>query len=61
MGHKVPAGPALTRQVGLNGLDNGWMMFDNYEVDREMLLNKTGDVSPEGRYTTPFKVTSRPS
>ena len=49
MGHKV----------GLNGLDNGWMMFDNYKVDREMLLNKTGDVSPEGEYTTPFKDPSK--
>ena len=46
MGHKV----------GLNGLDNGWLMFDHYEIDREMLLNKTGDVSKEGVYTTPFKV-----
>ena len=49
MGHKV----------GLNGLDNGWMMFDQYKVDREMLLNKTGDVSPEGEYTTPFKDPSK--
>ena len=42
-------------KVGLNGLDNGWMMLDKYELDREMLLNKTGDVTPEGVYTTPFK------
>ena len=49
MGHKV----------GLNGLDNGWMMFDQYKVDREMLLNKTGDVTPEGKYTTPFKDPSK--
>jgi len=49
MGHKV----------GLNGLDNGWMMFDQYKVVREMLLNKTGDVSPEGEYTTPFKDPSK--
>ena len=49
MGHKV----------GLNGLDNGWMMFDHYKVEREMLLNKTGDVSPHGEYTTPFKYPSK--
>ena len=49
MGHKV----------GLNGLDNGWMMFDQYKVDREMLLNKTGDVSVGGEYTTPFKDPSK--
>ena len=31
------------------------MMFDQYEVERNMLLNKTGDVGPQGEYTTPFK------
>jgi len=45
MGHKI----------GLNGLDNGWLMFNNYQIAREMLLNKTGDVSKEGVYSTPFK------
>merc|ERR1719158_2762866 len=34
-------------------------MFDQYKVDREMLLNKTGDVSPKGEYTTPFKDPSK--
>ena len=46
-------------KIGLNGLDNGWLMFNNYEIDREMLLNKTGDVSKEGIYKTPFKVRSQ--
>ena len=49
MGHKI----------GLNGLDNGWLMFNNYQIGREMLLNKTGDVSKEGVYSTPFKVSVR--
>nr|XP_018904171.1 PREDICTED: peroxisomal acyl-coenzyme A oxidase 3-like [Bemisia tabaci] len=40
---------------GLNGIDNGFVLFDNYPVDREDLLNKTGDVTPEGEYVTPFK------
>lgn len=55
MGHKVRRGEA-SAQVGLNGLDNGWMMFDRYEVAREMLLNKTGDVTEEGEYRTPYRV-----
>jgi hypothetical protein len=31
------------------------MMFDHYEIDREMLLNKTGDVTVDGEYVTPFR------
>ncbi|KAK3883082.1 hypothetical protein Pcinc_012576 [Petrolisthes cinctipes] len=45
MGHKL----------GLNGIDNGVMMFDQYSVPRENLLNRTGDVTPDGHYTTAFK------
>ena len=46
MGHKI----------GLNGVDNGFLMFDNYKIPREALLNRTGDVDPKGEYKTPFKV-----
>ncbi|XP_042235810.1 peroxisomal acyl-coenzyme A oxidase 3-like isoform X4 [Homarus americanus] len=45
MGHKI----------GLNGIDNGLMMFDHYAIPRENLLNRTGDVTPEGVYETPYK------
>ena len=49
MGHKI----------GLNGVDNGFMMFDHYKVPREALLNRTGDVNSEGQYKTPYKVRGR--
>ncbi|KAK7082183.1 acyl-Coenzyme A oxidase, partial [Halocaridina rubra] len=45
MGHKL----------GLNGVDNGIVMFDRYSIPRENLLNRTGDVTSEGIYKTPFK------
>ena len=34
----------------MNGVDNGFMLFTNYRVPRECLLNKHGDVSPGGEY-----------
>lgn len=43
-------------KAGLNGVDNGFIKFDNYRIPRENLLNKTGDVTPDGKYVTPFSV-----
>jgi len=31
------------------------MVFDNYVVPRDCLLNKGADVTPDGRYVTPYK------
>ena len=43
-------------KAGLNGVDNGFVVFNNVHVPRENLLNKTGDVTKEGKYVTPYKV-----
>lgn len=33
-----------------------FMSFDHYCIPRDNLLNRTGDVSSEGQYVTPYKV-----
>ena len=42
MGHKM----------GLNGVDNAKLTFDNVRVPRENLLNRYSDVSPDGKFTS---------
>ncbi|CAG9784052.1 unnamed protein product [Diatraea saccharalis] len=42
-------------KIGLNGVDNGFVMFDNYHVSKEAALDKLGGVDDDGNYTTPFK------
>ncbi len=37
---------------GLNGIDNGRLHFDSVRVPRTNLLNRYGDVAPDGTYTS---------
>ncbi len=46
-------------KLGLQGVDNGKIWFDNVRVPRENLLNKFGNVSPEGEYTSPIENPSK--
>ncbi len=41
-------------KAGLNGVDNGLIWFENLRVPRDALLNRYGDVSPEGVYSSPI-------
>jgi len=45
MGHKM----------GLNGVDNAKLTFDNVRVPRVNLLNKFSDITPEGEFVTTIK------
>lgn len=39
---------------GLNGIDNGRLAFDHVRIPRTNLLNRYGDVAPDGTYTSPI-------
>jgi acyl-CoA oxidase len=41
-------------KMGLNGVDNGRIWFDSVRVPRDALLNRYGDVTADGRYTSPI-------
>ncbi|XP_051151873.1 acyl-coenzyme A oxidase 3, peroxisomal-like [Andrographis paniculata] len=42
-------------KIGLNGVDNGRIWFDNVRIPRENLLNSVADVSPDGKYLSAIK------
>lgn len=44
---------------GLNGIDNGRLAFDRVRVPRENLLNRYGDVAPDGTYSSPIESPGR--
>jgi len=46
-------------KMGLNGVDNGRIWFDDVRVPREALLNKFADVSAEGEYTSSIENPNR--
>jgi acyl-CoA oxidase len=44
---------------GLPGVDNGRILFDQVRVPRENLLNRYGDVAPDGTYSSPIENPNR--
>lgn len=42
-------------KMGLNGIDNGRLMFDHVKVPREAMLNKLNDVTADGRFISETK------
>ncbi|XP_046964850.1 peroxisomal acyl-coenzyme A oxidase 3 [Vanessa cardui] len=56
--------PGLTvgdmgEKIGVNGIDNGFIMFNKYRIPRENLLNRTADVTEDGTYESSFSEPSR--
>ncbi len=46
-------------KLGLNGVDNGRIWFNQVRVPRENLLNKYGDIDEQGRYSSPIENPSK--
>jgi len=46
-------------KLGLNGVDNGTLHFDEIKIPKENLLNKFGDVDEEGNYNSPITSASK--
>ena len=46
-------------KVGLNGVDNGRIWFDQVRVSKENLLNRFGDIDKNGHYTSEIKNPSK--
>ncbi|KAJ6216003.1 hypothetical protein RDWZM_010503 [Blomia tropicalis] len=42
-------------KIGLNGLDNGFLMFKNYRIPKGYLMNRTGDINASGDYVMEIK------
>jgi len=47
------------RKAGLNGVDNGRLAFHAVRVPRDALLNRYGDVTEDGTYTSPIDSDNR--
>ncbi|HKN95964.1 MAG TPA: acyl-CoA dehydrogenase [Pseudonocardiaceae bacterium] len=47
------------RKGGLNGVDNGRIMFDHVRVPRDALLDRFGHVAADGTYTSPIEGAGR--
>ncbi|VVC94362.1 unnamed protein product [Leptidea sinapis] len=45
----------IGEKIGLNGVDNGFVMFNKYRIPKDNALDKLGGVDDAGDYQTPFK------
>ncbi|XP_072943546.1 peroxisomal acyl-coenzyme A oxidase 3-like [Epargyreus clarus] len=49
----------MGEKIGVNGIDNGFLMFNQYRIPRVNLLNRTADVTEDGTYESSFSEPSR--
>ncbi|OAY71403.1 Acyl-coenzyme A oxidase, peroxisomal [Ananas comosus] len=46
-------------KIGLNGVDNGALRFRSVRIPRDNLLNRFGDLSKDGKYTSPLPTVNK--
>ncbi|XP_054003972.1 peroxisomal acyl-coenzyme A oxidase 3 [Hylaeus anthracinus] len=49
----------MGEKIALNGVDNGFVMFNNYHTSRQCLLNRTAKVTEDGNYVSSVKDESK--
>ncbi|XP_032687602.1 peroxisomal acyl-coenzyme A oxidase 3 isoform X2 [Odontomachus brunneus] len=49
----------MGEKIGLNGIDNGFMMFNKYYIPRSCLLDRTASVTEDGTYSLAIKNESK--
>ena len=42
-------------KMGVNGVDNAALTFDNVRIPRENMMNKFTDVNEKGKFSSPIK------
>ena len=45
----------LGHKIGVNGIDNGTLRFDNYRVNKDALLNKYSNIDDQGNFSSQLK------
>ncbi|EDV29132.1 uncharacterized protein TRIADDRAFT_18987 [Trichoplax adhaerens] len=45
----------IGKKIGQNGIDSGFVAFNEFRIPRENLLNRTGDVTSQGKYVSSCK------
>ena len=45
----------MGEKIGLNGIDNGFVMLEKYRIPKENLLSRNGDIDEHGNFSSPIK------
>jgi len=43
------------RKLAIDGVDNGFILFENVRIPKENMLNRLSDISEDGIFSSPIK------